>query len=95
MCTLLWLDECFNNISPLPDRRIFFYLFVSSSVLFLLLFCFLGRHLGHMEVPKLGVELELQLPAYATAARDLSHICDLHHSSGQRRILNRLSKGRD
>ena len=32
-----------------------------------------------MEVPELGVELELQLLAYttATAAPDLSHICDL------------------
>ena len=27
---------------------------------------FLGPHLLHMEVPKLGVKLELQLPAYAT-----------------------------
>ena len=29
--------------------------------------CFLGPHLRHMEVPRLGVELELQLPAYTTA----------------------------
>ena len=31
------------------------------------------------EVPRLGVELELQLPActIATAMLDLSHICDL------------------
>ena len=28
---------------------------------------FLGPHLRHMEVPRLGVELELQLPAYTTA----------------------------
>ena len=27
----------------------------------------LGLHLLHMEVPRLGVELELQLPAYTTA----------------------------
>ena len=34
-----------------------------------------------MEVPRLGVELELQLLAYtaATAVQDLSRICDLHH----------------
>ena len=34
----------------------------------------------HVEIPGLGVELELQLLAYttATAAWDLSHICDLH-----------------
>ena len=30
-------------------------------------FCFLGPHPWYMEVPKLRVKLELQLPAYATA----------------------------
>ena len=46
-----------------------------------------------MEGPKLGVELELQLLAYATtmAAMDPSCICDLHHSW----ILNPLSEARD
>ena len=50
-----------------------------------------------MEVPRLGVESELQLPAYATAmaAWDLSHICDLPHSSWQRQILNPLSEVKD
>ena len=50
-----------------------------------------------MEVPRLGVELELQLLAYATATavRDLSHVCDLHHSSWQHWILNPLSGARD
>ena len=28
---------------------------------------FLGLHLWHIETPRLGVELDLQLPAYATA----------------------------
>ena len=28
---------------------------------------FLGLHLRHVEVPRLGVESELQLPAYTTA----------------------------
>ena len=27
-------------------------------------FCFLGLHLQHMEVPRLGAESKLQLPAY-------------------------------
>ena len=51
----------------------------------------------HLEVPRLGVELELQLLAYttATATPDLSHVCDLHHSSWQHWILNPLSKARD
>ena len=50
-----------------------------------------------MEVPRLGVELELQLPAYstATAKPDPSHVCNLHHSSWQPRIPDPLSKARD
>ena len=52
-----------------------------------------------MEVPRLGVESELQLPAYTTATAtgtlDLSHICDLPHSLQQCWILNPLSKARD
>ena len=61
-------------------------------------FClFLGPYLRHMEVPRLGVESELQLPAYsrATATWDLSHVCDLHHSSRQCQILNLLNEARD
>ena len=50
-----------------------------------IIFIFLGPHLWHMEVPRLEVQLELQLPAYATATatRDPSLICDLHDSSWQ------------
>ena len=57
----------------------------------------LGSHLRHMEVPRLGVQLELQLSAYttATATRNPSCVCDLHHSSRQRRILHPLSEARD
>ena len=53
-----------------------------------------GPHLWHMEVPRLGTELELQLPAYTTAIAmpDPSHVCDLHHSSRQSWILNPLSR---
>ena len=56
---------------------------------------FLGLHSWHMEGPRLGVELELQLPAYATAVQDPSCIWDLHHSLGQQWILNLLSKAKD
>ena len=51
----------------------------------------------HMEVPRLGVELELQLLAYTTATEmcDPSRICNLHHSSWQYQILNPLSGARD
>ena len=40
-------------------------------------------HMQYMEVPRLGVEFEVYLPACATATemQDLSHICNLHHSS--------------
>ena len=45
-------------------------------------FFFYGPHPRHMEVPRLGVESELQMPAYTvgTAKQDPSHVCDLHHS---------------
>ena len=61
------------------------------------LFCFLGLYLQHMEVPRLEVESEPQLPAYptATAKWDPSHIFHLHHSSCQCQINNPLSRSRD
>ena len=64
---------------------------------FFVVVVFLGPHPWHMEVPSLGAESELQLPAYttATAARDLRCACDLHQSSEQHQILNPLSQGRD
>ena len=60
-------------------------------------FAFLRSHPRHMEVPRLGVKSELQLPAYttATAMQDPSHIRDLHHSPWQHQILNPLSNARD
>ena len=50
-----------------------------------------------MEVPRPGVESELQLPAYttATATQDPSCVCDLQHSSRQHQILNPLRETRD
>ena len=51
-----------------------------------------------METLRLGFESELQLLAYATATatamQDLSSVCDLHHSSWHRRLLNPLSEDR-
>ena len=47
-----------------------------------------------MEVLRLGVESELQMPAYATAMPDPSHVFD-YHSSAQHQILNPLSEARD
>ena len=77
--------SCFPLLKSL---KIFFFFFV----------CFLGLHLQHMEVLRLGVKLRLQLPAYATvtAMQDPSHLHDLHHSSWQCWILiYPLSRGRD
>ena len=56
-------------------------------------FCFLGPHLRHMEVSRLGVKSELQLPACTTttATPDPNHLCNLHCSSQQCRIPNSLS----
>ena len=50
-----------------------------------------------MEGPRLGVkfELQLQVNTTATAMRDPSRVCDLHHSSWQYRILDPVSKARD
>ena len=64
---------------------------------FFFTFFIFRAHLRHTEVPRLGVELELQLPAYtsATAKQDPSHICDLHHSSWQCGIPNLLSEARE
>ena len=61
---------------------------VSGEFLLFFFFAFSGLPLRHMEVPRLGVESELQLLAYttATATWDPSHVCDLHHSSRQHQI---------
>ena len=65
--------------------------------LLLLHFCFLGPYPWHLEIPRLGVQSELQLSACttATATSDPSHVFDLPRSSRQRRILNPLSEARD
>ena len=58
---------------------------------------FLWLPLWYMEVPRLGVEWETQLPAYitTTATQDSSSVCDLHHSSWQSQLLNPLSEARN
>ena len=73
----------------LPSSSVRFFCFV------LFCFSFLGPHLSHMEVSRLGVQSELQLLAYATATSDLSQVCDPHHRSRQRWILNLLSEARN
>ena len=67
------------------------------GVVSLFVFGFVKPHSRHMEVPRLGVESEPQLPAYATTAATSapSHICKLHHSPQQYQILNPPSEARD
>ena len=50
-----------------------------------------------MAVPRLGVQLELQLLAYttATAMPEPSCVCDLHYSLWRCWVLNPLNKARD
>ena len=46
----------------------------NPAIFFFLVF-FLGPHLSHMEVPRLGVKFELWLPAYITATATLDPSC--------------------
>ena len=50
-----------------------------------------------MEVPRRGAELELQLPAYATATAvpELSRVCDVHCSLQQCWILSPTERGQE
>ena len=82
-----WSDESSAVLITRPPRNSQFLTLFPPS--------FLRLHLRHMEVPRLGTEAAMQLPAYttATAARDLNHVCNLQHSSPP--ILNPLSEARD
>ena len=79
--------------APWKEARFYFHF------LFFVFLPFLGLLSRHVEVPRLGVSSELQLPAYATATAtatgDPSLVCNLHHSWQQRGILNPLSEARD
>ena len=69
----------------------------TSNPTFFFFLVFLGLHLRHVVVPRLGAESELQLPACATATGmpDPSRFCDLHRISQQHQIPNPLSETRD
>ena len=68
-----------------------------SFILFIFLFLLFRAAPAAYGGSQAGVESELQLPAYATATaiQDLSHVCDLHHSSRQHLILNPPSEARN
>ena len=83
---------CINNALFQGARPVYILLDESQSVSF-----FLGLNLRHMDAPRLGVKLALQLPACATATAtwDLGCVCDPRHSSERWQILKPLSKARD
>ena len=85
--------------SPFHSCQPFCYTQYLPDLFFVFFFSFLGPHLQHMEVPRLGVQWELQPPvnatATATATPDPSHICKLHCSLQQHQIHNPLIKVRD
>ena len=58
---------------------------------------FLGLYLWHIEVPRLGVELELQLLACTTdtETQDPSYVYNLYHNSRPQWIFNPMSKAKD
>ena len=66
---------------------LFFFFFLS--------FVLTGLHLRHMEVPRLGVSMELLAYSTAITTRNPSCVSDLHHSSQQCWIHNPLSEARD
>ena len=70
-----------ENISMCP----YFSIVTGNQFDFFFFLVFLGLHPWHIEVPRLGIELELQLPDYTTVTAKpyLSIICDLPHSSWQ------------
>ena len=84
------------NLRTLVALNHFLPIFQMSFFFFFSLF-FLGPHLLHKEVSRLGDRSELQPAAYAAATgkQDTSHVCNLHHSSRQYQILNPMSKARD
>ena len=73
------------------------FTFKKKKFIFYFYFLLFRASPRHMEVPRPGVQWELQLTAYTTAAAmpDPSRVCDLHHSSRQCQILNPMSEARD
>ena len=105
---LLFQLLIFVCIHSLP-RILFFFPFVCSITsfkdkfksylfkvfcFFVFFFAFSGPHPWHMQVPRLGVESELQLQAYTTAMAmpDPSHIYDLHKAHSNTRSLTHQAR---
>ena len=96
VCSACWALLCIlccplGNFLKLTSFCLFIYFYLK------IFFFFLGPHLQHMEVPRLGIKSELQLQAHttATAMQDLSYVYNLHHSPQQCQILNPMDEARD
>ena len=87
--TLLYQIKIFSPVSPFETVLLYFIIII------IIIFCLLGLQVQHMEVPRLGVGVAAAAYTAATATRDLSCICHLHHSSWQRQILHPPSGARD
>ena len=95
----MWYNKCHNNVINLAfaaESNLYPFMIPTPFFLFPFFF-FFWLHLRHVEVSRLGVESELQRPAYATATAMLDPSClyNLYHSLQQHRILNTLSEARD
>ena len=70
--SLLWKNLCFTALMLSGSYTTYLTCLLPSPI-----FLFLWSHLWYMDVPSLGVKLELQLLPYIAAKLDLSCICDL------------------
>ena len=80
-----------NNLLDFLVSLICHHMFyaIFGFLVFCLFFFFVGLHLQHMEVPRLGVQSKLRAPAYTTAAVswDLSRVCNLTTAHSNARSL--------
>ena len=88
---LKWFSDFIKNLLQTWCNR--------YTVKQIFVFFFLGSRPGHMEVPRLGIQLEIQPLAYttATATPGLNCVCKPRHSSWQCQIqiLKPLSESRN
>ena len=86
----------FTNLIFFKYSCVYIHIFVQSSLLsiFKTLSSY-GRTPWHIEVPRLGVKLELQLQVYDTAMAtlNLSCFCDLLHRSLQQHWILTIEWG--
>ena len=84
--SLWWREKTQANQTFLPRLPSLLDLFATHHqflFFFISFFCFLGPHLQHMEVPRLGVKSEVQLPSHttATAMWDPSQVCAVTYTT--------------